>query len=196
MLTMNDIDRKVTEIAGKMIAEGWVIDLEASAGHQGEVGKLFLVKGNQLTAIIIESKSEFSSNLNVMVLSVKIWDYPAEMRKSRTVWLNEFHEAIENHEYYVITRSNKHNECILTESLDEYKEIIQKRDDRFFANRVSDVVRFEDPKYYEIGTKYVKRVFGLKRVSWDKMVVRKDISKDGNKAFYRIAYNHDICRLH
>lgn len=196
MLTMNDIDRKVTEIAGKMITEGWVIDLEASAGHQGEVGKLFLVKDNQLAAIIIKSKSDFLANINKIVLSVGICDYPAEMRKSRTVWLDEFHKVLESYEYYVITRSNKHNECILTESLDEYKEIVQKRDDRFFANRVSDVVRFEDPKYYEIGTKYVKRVFGLKRVSWDKMVVRKDISKDGTKACYRIAYNHDICRLH
>lgn len=196
MMTMTDIDRKVSEITARLISEGYMIDLEASAGHQGEVGKVFLYnpENDKLLGIFIESTHDLDLDQDILVLSVKGWCYGAHYRSSKTIWINEFDTTYESYTYYTVV-TNKQGVRILTESFDEYHEIKEKKDARWLNRHQDNRVKFTDPKYMEIATRYIKRTYGLKRVSWDRIVIRKDIHPVFKTGTYYIIYNHEVNRL-
>lgn len=162
-----DINRVFTEKVSQYIAEGYIFNLDTMRGHQGEDGKVDLVKDNEL--IRIWTNLEYtSSNDRLLVLRVGKWIHPSfAAYPGRTVWMDDLN-TFEEIKYYSVSRDD---DWYVTDP-DESAACIEKHWSRYQSRRKSPIF-LNSPKYKEIAAKYLKRKVGYKRVSTDDVVVSK-----------------------
>ena len=194
MKTRNDIDKKFTEIVSSYLMDGWVINTESMNGHQGEEGKVDLIKGDELLRVWLsleydnERKDWYS---RCMYLRVGKWSHPAkEAQRLTTIWMNEL-VTLEEIKYYRVS------DTAYTEDYAEYVRIQEKKESRRENSFHYDAtaISMNNNHARKIASEYLKRYAGYKRVSSNKIVITKKISRDF-RISYNIEYNGRVYRLH
>lgn len=105
--TRNDIELELNRILLKKLAEGFVVSTSRdTAGHQGEVFKIFLKKGKTIGVLYLDGERKIYNKewwRNGEVLHLRWAVYPADY-PNRTFWLEDA-EVVEDKCYYVLGRS-------------------------------------------------------------------------------------------
>lgn len=187
-----DINRKFTEKVTEYIAKDYTINSHTMAGSQGEIGKIDLVKGNELIRIWLDTehdwkwKDENGFYGNKIMLRVSRWVKDYDPRIDETVWMSHLNH-IEEYTFYELGRFR--NKWYL-DNLDEVLACIKKQDDRrvkyksetFLVDITSDATK-------EIAAKYLKNHEGYQRVSRDRIHLIKRVYHNEFKSDYIIRYN-------
>lgn len=193
-----EIDNELTKIVASYLVKGYIINTNSMNGHQGEEGKVDLVKGEELIRVWLERECKFRGDSYpffgyIMKLRVGRWDYPAieSIKYGRTAWMDDFYILQETDYYQVGTNwyLSDLNEAI------RVKDIQEKRLSLRYKNSIFDI-RFDGDRYKSLAKNYLKRKVGYKRVSEeDIVVVRKSpLYKEGGHEYY-INYKGTTHRL-
>ena len=195
-----EIEKEFTSMVAAYLAEGWVINTKSMGGSQGEEGKVDLVKGEEL--IRIWMSKEMSRNWldkgawsgYIMHLRVGRWNRPASdsFKHGCTVWMKDLDNFCDKM-FYEIESSDG---GWYVEDLEEAMEFQRKHYDRYSKHYQPYEEILSGDKAKEIATKFLKRTCGYKRISWDKIVVRKNLSTDLNHAAYYVIYNGNSYRVY
>lgn len=191
-MKMVDINRRLTEKVTEYIAEGYIINSTTMAGHQGEIGKVDLVKGNTLIRVWLNSEHEFKwddpnhwSDRKI-VLRVGRWKYDYDSRIDRTVWMNEL-VTVEEYIFYELGRfGNKWYVESLAEALACLRKSNKRRLDRDYPSSNVTIITTETSK--EIAANYLKSHHGYKRVSQDRIQILKKVYRDLSTPKFYIKY--------
>lgn len=195
-----DIDKKFTELVAYYLADGWILNTKSMCGHQGEEGKVDLVKGDELVRIWLSRENNFNWNIDgewhgyIMHLRIGRWNRPASdsIRHNWTVWMRDL-DVIMNLEFYEVSSDG---DGWYVEDLDEALKVQEKRNNNWIKHAISFEKDITSARSKEIAVKYLKRVCGYKRVSSDKIVVKKNFSTDMNHAAYYVYYNGNSYRVY
>lgn len=183
-MKFHEINVKFSEKVAEYLSKGYIINTQSMGGSQGEIGKVDLVRGNQLIRIWLDQETSYYTRPgqftgNMIVLRVSEWKYPAgnAMYFDSTVWMSDLNH-IETHLFYQINDRNKW----YIEDLDEAIRCQGISHERYYARNYNsnDFVTTDAMK--EIGAKYLKRVAGYKRVRKNEI----KMMKNGNK--YNLMY--------
>lgn len=195
-----DIDKELSMIVSTYLLDGWTINTKSMSGHQGEEGKVDLVKDDQLVRIWLEKCSNFSNwsdknawHGSTLHLRVGTWNRPASDSINydwTTVWFDDI-DIFCDKVFYEI--SNNWYVTDLVEAL----RIQSCRSERWLnKNRPyrNQEVYFTDERIREIASRYLKRKAGYQRVHKYKIEVKKILSVDDMQ--YCIKYNGSRYCLH
>ena len=90
--TRNDIELELNKILAEKLAEGFVVFTSRdTAGHQGEVFKLYLKKGKTIGVLYLDGESTYHGDewwRDDYVLHLRWAIYPADY-PNRTFWLKD-----------------------------------------------------------------------------------------------------------
>lgn len=178
IMKINDINRKLTEKVAEYLTKGYIINTMSMSGHQGEVGKVDLLKGNELIRVWINSESNWSDPDgfygNKLVLRVSKWKHPYDSRRDITVWNSEMIHK-EEYVYYEIGRYN--GNIWYLDNLEDALACVKKGNKRYSRRRVygSTLYDITSEVTKEIATKYLKNHKDYQRVSRDKITVCKRV---------------------
>lgn len=130
--TRNDIEQELNKVLAEKMAEGFaVFTSRDTAGHQGEVFKLFLKKGKTIGVLYLDGerkiyRDEWWRNGEVLHLCWAV--YPADY-SNRPLWLKDA-EVVTDKCYYVLGRGYYGNDDTCFADEETAKAADQKRHDR------------------------------------------------------------------
>lgn len=190
-MKMSEINKVFTEKVAEYMARGYVINPVSMSGSQGEVGKVDLVKGEDLIRVWMEEvtgkwNDPTGFTGNHICVCVGRWTRPAsDASRFATIWYNEI-EVIEGIRFYEINREKWYVDS-LEEAL-RLQEVTHSRRSR--RGPVCPTYTYiTDPQRIEIARNFLKRKHHYKRVSTQNIELRQ--SPYGGT--YVITYNgHDF----
>lgn len=192
-MKLSAINKVFTDKVAEYIANGYVLNPLSMNGHQGELGKVDLVKGSELIRVCMVRESHYdwknkdSWYGDTVEILVGRWDHSAEESAHRTVWMDSF-ENLETVVFYELRRN-----AWYVGTLEEAMEATNKKNERrSYHIKKQYFTREEDitDKAREIGIKYLKNVAGYCRVSPAKVKVIKKSFED--EVTYHVVYSsHD-----
>ena len=197
-MKMQDINKKFNEVVRDYMMDGYEISALSMKGGQGELGKVDLVKGDELLRVYINNSYELSDARETryygdkIVLRVGRWSRPAkDTYEGYTVWLDELETVSETYFYRVGFRGS-YDRAWWTEDL---SHAIKCQDLRF-KRSANDTPNYNQKYYYDerrqaIASKYMKRRQGYKRVASQNITVIKSEHRG-----YFVHYNENNWRLH
>lgn len=186
----NDIDKVLSQKVLSYMMDGYTINTSSMTGHQGEEGKVDLVKGEVLIRVWLNKESNYrwldnddAWSGDTMVLRVGKWIHEAHLCDINTVWMKDF-EIIDEITYYQVGRRNEW----YLDNLEEAKAAREKtlvRMHRPSRSRKMRVRFFDDEWAKDLAVRYLKRKAGYKRVCRDNVRLSHDYKL--NKYF--VGYN-------
>lgn len=168
--TRNDIEQELNKVLAEKMAEGFaVFTSRETAGHEGEVFKLYLKKGKTIGVLYLDGereiyKREWWSNIEVLHLRWAVYpaDYP-----NRTFWLKDA-EVVEDKCYYVLGRGYYANDNTCFADEETAKAAAQKRHDRLVERlknlKADPALNISDPAVRKKVVDIVRR--NCKRAKW------------------------------
>lgn len=180
-MKMNDINKIFTEKVTELITQGYTINVATMGGSQGEIGKVDLVKGEELIRVWLTSETDYEIYVDTVTLRVGRWNYSAIGDTWKTVWLSDF-DITEIIRFYKFGRHGYYITDI--EEAEKAREISQERARRRWESESKDAI-LDDEVHQEIAVKYMKRKHGYKRVSRNNIYVRYY----PNSHKYSVVYN-------
>ena len=103
-----DIEAIFTAKVEEYIAKGYTLNTTTMSGHQGEVAKVDVRKGNEIIRILITSESEWGVEGTIQATKLTVGRAQKQIRKSRpfdtmctTIWNNEL-DIIEERVWYSV----------------------------------------------------------------------------------------------
>lgn len=170
MFMFKDIEKLFTEKVAQYIADGYTVNATTMSGHQGEVCKLDLRKGNEVVRILVDKRHEGWQEIYYLLVGKSTGTLNGGLLD--IIWNNRL-EEIERHDFYVI--SDVHPGKIVLGTAEEAKAAWDKRLDRFAMN----------PKYNDCVTELCDE---CKKVAYH--IVRK---RDGFKSI-KMSDITKVCR--
>ena len=169
-MKQHEIETIFTEKVAACMAAGYIISPATMSGHQGEIGKVDLRKGNEIIRIMLEKKRgwdrEHSYPWEAVVLTVgRSTDelIPCGPFDTwQTVWNNHL-EIIEQRSFYQIDSRADY----FTENRDAYMAMVEKQAERWHNSEPREgvtTVRLDSAKAAEIAQRYLRRVTGKSRI--------------------------------
>lgn len=184
----NEIDKVFTQKVAEYIANGYIINSSTMSGHQGEEGKVDLVKGNELIRVWMNRETEgWSSKKDTfhgykMVIRVGRWNVSAANINSwTTIWMKDL-ETLEEITYYALS------DTYYVDNREEAMGAQQKRYNRYGNKKYHYEFNLSNEEAVAIASGYLKRSVGYKRVSHDEIHVKRYMSNDMNHSSYGIVY--------
>lgn len=184
------INKKFSDKVLEYLMNGYVINSHSMSGHQGEVCKVDLVKGDELIRIWIEEEFSRFRDLwrgSTMYIRVGKWKFLAPHSYSGvTVWFKDL-EVIEEIKYYKVS-DNWY--------LDSFGEamVIQGKKEERYKNRSRSIHRerqFFGEEVRRLAADYLRRKANYKRVLSSNITVYRNLRL--NK--YIIEYNGKVYEL-
>ena len=179
-----DIDKVFTEKVAEFIGKGYVVNSGTMAGHQGEICKVDLIKGNTLVRIWMGN--DWLENFSDRIIQIHIGVITNFTTNGYTLWMKEFDE------YELLTFYEVVEGKWYTDSEEEFEKIREIKKARRNYKRL-DLPHYEfyrDEARREIAKKYLKRVAGYSRVSID------DIKIQNRDREYSIIYHGSFYKMH
>lgn len=178
-MKMVDINKEFTRIINNYIKAGYIFNPRSMGGSQGEIGKVDLVKGEELIRVWLDkeaSKNWYDEkvwNGYTVYLRIGRWNRPASdsVKEGWTVWHSECKTEYEAAYYQV---GGYDSDWYVT----DYEEAMQYQNTRY-ARAVNDrkynkeTKIFDNDRAKEIAVNYLKREAGYKRVNANDIVVTK-----------------------
>lgn len=188
-MKMSEINKVFTDKVAEYMAKGYVINPVSMCGSQGEIGKVDLVKGEELIRVWMNDVSGMWDHPSGFTRSRRVvcvgrWNYPASRVRDSwdTVWYRDI-EVLEEISFYEVKRDKWY-----VDSLEEALRIQKLAESRYKNSRPRYEEILNDPQRIEIARRFLKRAHGYKRVSSEKITLRQ--APYG--ATYVITYNgHD-----
>ena len=183
------IDKVLSEKVLAYMMEGYTINTKSMTGHQGEEGKVDLVKGDVLIRVWMTRESHYNWleedkwSGDTMVIRVGKWIHEAHLSDVYTVWMKDF-ELIDEITYYQVGRRNVWYFDNLEEAM-AAREKTLSRMHRPSGSRKSRVRFFDEEWAKDLAVNYLKRKVGYKRVCRDNVRLSHDYKL--NKYF--VGYN-------
>ena len=175
-----DIEKAYTDKVSEYIANGWMFHITTMAGHQGEICKSDLYKGDDVIRIMLEEKASYIDDCgNYIELIVgRNTDKIMGDRWRDTIWNNHL-EVIESQKFYIIGRGEK-----FFGTKEEYEAAVKKHYDRMYARHRSNH-RIEFPEAAKrIVWSFMKRQYDCKTIRLSQIEsVYKELDRNG-KARY------------
>lgn len=194
-----EINKRYTDKVAEYLAKGYMINAGTMGGSQGEISKIDLFKGTELIRVYIYRESRYSFKNeddfygDTVVLRVGKWSKEVNPNCSgdRTVWMNDL-EIIYEETFYLVSHYAYYGKAWYVDDIEEARASQRTRRSRYKS--VTTKVEITNDRSREIAGKYVKRVLGYKRLSWDKIKVFKvNVTEDTYK--YVIIYGDTTLTL-
>lgn len=193
-MKMVEINKMFSDKVAEYLMNGYTICPQSMSGHQGEIGKVDLIKGTELIRIWLNSESSYNWSDDtawhdtIIFLRVSRWNHPVKkILPDMTVWNSDL-EHIEEYSFYQITRWGGD---WYVDSLEEALRIQHLRHVRWRNVNESGktlTTMYADDKFKKIAANYMKRKQGYQRVSWDKLYVIANIASNKTTIYY-VMYN-------
>lgn len=151
--TAEDLNKIFSDKTAELLRKGYIIDIAAMGGHQGEIGKIMFRKDGCWYALVMESQSTFGEGKYNEKYVIWFGKYTEDISNMHildtwnTPWLNKF-EASWSLEFIKITD----NFFVTAETAKAMNEKWIKRCRNNFKNR-----------YEEVTDRYTKAVLGCVR---------------------------------
>lgn len=180
-----------SEKVSEYLNNGWVICPQSMSGHQGEIGKVDVVKGRELVRIWLDNESSYNWSDdtawygNIVVFRVSKWIQSVDrVLPDMTVWMSDL-EHIEEYKFYEIFQWRG---GWYVDSLEEALRIQNLRRVRYQAthNSIDRVHKriLTDDKSKTIAASYMKRNYGYKRLVWDKLSIHAHVASNLKTIYY------------
>lgn len=106
-----DIESIMTAKVAEYITKGYILSTVTMSGHQGEVSKVDVKKGNEIIRILLTSESSWDDEGTIQKTTLTVGRAQKQVRKSRpfdtmatTIWNNEL-DVIEERVWYSVDSS-------------------------------------------------------------------------------------------
>ena len=191
-----DIEAIFTEKVTEFIQKGYIISTSTMSGHQGEIGKVDLRKGNEIIRVLLEQESEYGRGkvydrekviltVGRAVLNSRKGEPPFNTM-GETIWNNKL-EVLEQRTFWQVTR----REDFFTEDEAEYEAMMEKQTKRLEERYRKNTKRFTSDAMRKIVLPFVRRQDKCKttKLSDIKAVEKVERSRfgEGSKHFdYRV----------
>jgi len=196
-----EIEQFFTAKMIQYIARGYTINPGTMAGHQGEISKIDLKKGDDVIRILLENTHAWdrADDVEIDGVVLKVGRSHEKLNPARpfdtwqTIW-SENLEILEERTFYQIRREAD----FFTEDFEEYKAMKKRQHERWKNNDSRTGMQgytLTSPKAVEIAIRYLKRRTGKSRILRDGIEVTKRVSRNG-KSEYTIGYNRYGYALH
>lgn len=166
----NDLAKAMTEKTMEYMAKGYVIDLNHNRGHQGEITKVIMGKGNEAIAVYLnkESVELFEDGWRSSYATFLRVERQVDLSSSSTYWLGEG-EVVEETAFYHL---EGHGSDVYTTDIDFAREVKTKQANRRMAKR-TDSREFKPTKRI---LNVLKNHWGYKSMKLEDVdhIVRKD----------------------
>ena len=177
---------KVTEY----ILKGYIINANTMSGHQGEVVKVDLRKGDDLIRIMLDSTAEWDDDHRRELVALTVGRSIEQIRDDgpfntmgRTSWNNK-QEIIEERKFYLIdNRADYYIEDVEAYDAMKHKHYqrYRNRDDRRGRRELPEAAR-------KIAKQFIKRTTGKARVNSKEIKVFKGVRYHDEPARYYAEY--------
>lgn len=160
MFMFKDIEQLLTQKAAQYIANGYIVNATTMAGHQGEVCKLDLRKGDEVVRILIDRTNNGRQTIYYLLVG-KNTD-PLYGGVDDIIW-NKNLQEIERYDFYVI--SDRYPEKIILGTVEEAKAALDKRLDRDALNpRYNDYITELSDEYKKAAYHIVRKKEGFESI--------------------------------
>lgn len=174
---------KVTEY----ILKGYIINANTMSGHQGEVVKVDLRKGDDLIRIMLDDTAEWDDDHRRELVTLTVGRSIEQIRDDgpfstmgRTFWNNK-QEIIEERKFYLIdNRADYYIEDVEAYDAMKHKHYqrYRNRDDRRGRRELPEAARM-------IAKRFIKRTTGKARVNSKEIkVIKLDATKTDRPVYY------------
>ena len=197
-MTFAEINRKYTEIVSAYLANGYAINVGTMGGSQGEVAHIDLTNGYHILRVLIKrgfctDDSCWLDTLEIVVGAAEPSVLPNKGgSRYDTVWNNKLTVLREDRFYKVgtVRRGLDAGEPFYGTKA-EAEAAQRKHFSRYTANRSADNKKDFTESACEIGTRYIRRKLGVKRVEKAALNVFKIGLSD-----YTVIYRGNGYKLH
>lgn len=160
MLVFEDIERLFTEKVARYIANGYTVNANTMSGHQGEVCKLDMRKGDEVVRILIDRTNKVWQKIYYLLVGKNTDTLYGGV--TDIIWNNRLQE-IERYDFYVI--SDRYPKKIVLGTLEEAKAASDKRLDRAALNlKYNDYVTELSDEYKKVAYQIVRKKDGFKSI--------------------------------
>lgn len=166
-----DIEAIFSQKVAEYLANGYTINTTTMSGHQGEIAKIDVRKGDEIVRILLESTSEYAREFHarreLVILTVGRNTDPQVLKDNnnpfdtfcRTLW-NDKIEPIEQRRFYQINSRAD----FFTENVEAYDAMLKKQISRY-QNSDEPVKKQLHGLAEQIGQRFIRRKLGKTRVS-------------------------------
>lgn len=168
--TRNDIELELNKVLAEKMADGFaVFTSRDTAGHQGEVFKLYLKKGKTIGVLYLDGERKYHGDkwwFDNYVLHLRWAVYPDDY-PNRTFWLNDA-KVVMDKCYYILGRGYYANDNTCFADEETAKAAAQKRHDRSVERqknfKADPALNISDPAVRKKVVDIVRR--NCKRAKW------------------------------
>ena len=186
-----EIEAIMTTKVAEYITKGYTFSTTTMSGHQGEIAKIDLRKGDEVIRVMLATDTEWTDNgtREVVILTIgrSIEDVIDDRRPfdtmGKTFWNNKM-DIIKQRRFYWIDRRADY----FTEDVDEYDAMRKKQrqryrnqDDRSGRVELSEASR-------QFAKRFIKRVTGKARVNSKEIKVFKGVRYRDEPVHYYAEY--------
>lgn len=191
MFMFKDVEKMFTEKVAQYIANGYLVNATTMAGHQGEICKLDLRKGDEVVRILIDMTNKGWQKIYYLLVGKNTDVLYGGM--DNIIW-NKNLQEIERHDFYVI--SDRYPEKIIFCTAEEAKAASDKRLDRAALDpKYNDYVTELSGEYKNVAYRIVRGKDGFKSIKMSdiKKVCREVRRSRVKKVVAYVSKNGRIC---
>ena len=160
MIMFEDIEKLFTEKVAQYIANGYTVNANTMSGHQGEVCKFDLRKGDEVVRILIDRTNKGWQKIYYLLVGKNTDTLYGGM--DDTIWNNHLQE-VERYDFYVISDMYREKPVLGTE--EEAKRAFDKRLDRAALNpKYNDYVTELSNEYKKVAYQIVRKKDGFNSI--------------------------------
>lgn len=193
-----EIEKIYTVKVSEYIAAGYTIYPATMGGHQGEIAKIDLARGEEIIRILLTDERIWNKVMHVpmdgVTLKVLRADRPGALRPFdtwNTLWTDKMETVEERSFYQPATESD-----YFTEDLDAYTAMLERRS-AHWENRRPDGNTSEmllGDKHLAIAKRYLQRK-GFERIAKNSYHITRSTDAKGGSTYY-ITYKRATYKLH
>ena len=196
-MTIDDINRKFTEIVSNYIRRGFTINIGTMGGSQGEEGRVDLTNGESVIRVLLDrfvDYGELALDGYEIVVGTATDDVKPNEYGHVVIW-NSRLDVIEHHKFYFVSNSSygTYGKKFFGDEA-AAKAAAEKRFERCSRKRKVNERKQFAGKALKIAESVVRRHMGIKNVSKDKLEVYK--AREGGKNKYFVKYRSALIELH
>ena len=87
-----DIDKIFTRLMGEYLEDGYLLNTNTMSGHQGEVAKVDLRKGDEVIRLVLEKGTNWNSNADWYAITIGRCVEPVRKEDWATIWTSKLEE--------------------------------------------------------------------------------------------------------
>ena len=188
-----DIEAKFTEKVAEYISKGYILNTTTMSGHQGEIAKVDVKKGNEIIRILLTSESRWTDEGTLQATTLTVGRAQKQIRKSRpfdtmctTIWNHEL-DIIEEQVWYSV---DSNADCFS----EDKAEIIEQHKKQMKRWRIREAYRearngkdITSDKAKQIVIGFIREQKGFKKASIaDIKSIKRFMRSDYDKMHYTI----------